>query len=134
MKTKWFMGKIAAAFAMVVLFTLTATAQDKVTEGAKKITDNMKEDLSLTADQYKKVYDINFEFLTKAKDEKNAVKATGAKLQKKDKVKELKVIGQDREAKLKAVLTEEQFKKFEATKKENKDKLKEYYKEKKSKQ
>jgi hypothetical protein len=107
-----------------LVFSLNANAQDRAREGAKKVTDNMKEQLSLNDSQYAKVQQINLEFLQKAAENQESGKS---QIEKQKKHKQL---DDDRDKKLKSVLSEEQNKKYVATKIENRKKLKEYFQEK----
>lgn len=116
---------LMGAVALLVMFSTAALAQDRVAEGAKKVTDNMKTQLALNDGQYAKVLEINKTFLQKVKDSRAAT------TNKVEQAKKLKVIDDDREAKLKSVLTEDQYKMFAANRAENKKKLKEYLEEKK---
>lgn len=107
-----------------LVFSLNASAQDRATEGAKKVTDTMKEQLSLNDSQYAKVQQINLEFLQKAAENQESGKSQV------EKAKKHKQLDDDRDKKLKSVLSEEQNKKYVATKIENRKKLKEYFQEK----
>jgi hypothetical protein len=111
---------VVSAIALLVMFTTSAMAQDKVAEGAKKVTDGMKTQLTLNESQYAKVLEINKTYLVKVKE--NKTKTVG----KVEQAKKLKTIDDDREAKLKSVLTQDQYKMFAATRADNKKKLKEY--------
>jgi hypothetical protein len=100
-----------------------AHAQQKTEDVAKKMTDNLKEQLALNDTQYKQVYDANVVFINQAK----AVKTSGEG--KIAKGKKLKAADETRDTKLKGVLTDSQYKKFLEKKKENREKFKEWYKE-----
>lgn len=114
---KAFMGAVA----LLVMFSTTALAQDRVAEGAKKFTDNMKTQLALNDGQYAKVLEINKAFLQKAADSRKTA------VTKVEKAKKLKTYDDERETKLKSVLTDTQYKTFAATRAENRKKLREYY-------
>lgn len=105
-----------------------AFAQDgtKKDQATKAITDTMQVHLSLNDDQYKKVYDINAQFLTKLAGIKQDSGGKLAKLQK------FKAADQERDAALKPVLTDDQFKKFQENKKARREEMKENYKNSKS--
>ena len=109
------------AFIMALVFTVTAAAQDKAAEGAKAVTTAMKEQLTLNDAQYTKVYDVNLTFLQKA--QKNS-EAGGTK---QDRTKKLRALEDERETKLKSVLTETQYKMFAATRANNNTKLRQYF-------
>ncbi|WP_129582993.1 hypothetical protein [Flavobacterium cyanobacteriorum] len=116
--------KIFGIMLAFALFTINAVAQDKAAEGAKAVTANMKEQLSLNDSQYTKVYAINQDFLKKAMENKTTAKT------RIEKAKRLKALDEERDAKLKSVLTEEQFKIFVANKAENRKKIRQYFQEK----
>ncbi|KGO84911.1 hypothetical protein Q765_18955 [Flavobacterium rivuli WB 3.3-2 = DSM 21788] len=106
------------AMALVVMFTTAALAQDKAAENLTKLNDHMKTQLSLNDSQYVKVNDINRVFVTKAKESE---KSNANKL---DKAKKIKALEEDRDTKLKSVLTADQYKIFVANRGENTKKLK----------
>ncbi|KOS07325.1 hypothetical protein AM493_15730 [Flavobacterium akiainvivens] len=114
--SKAFLGTLV----LFLMFTVNAAAQDKLSEGAKAVTAQMKTQLGLNDGQYTKVLDINKTFLTKAVEANKAVNAT-------DKAKKLKTLNDEKEAKLKSVLTADQYKKFAAYRNTYSKKLKEYY-------
>lgn len=116
------------AAALLLLFTAGACAQekDRVTQGATAVTDLMKSQLGLTDAQYKKVYDVNLDFLTRAQ---------GVRQSDDDaivKVKAVKKLDKERDVKLKAILTAAQYQTFLVKKEENREKIKAYYQEKKA--
>ncbi|MFP9098740.1 hypothetical protein ACLI09_06785 [Flavobacterium sp. RHBU_24] len=108
---------------LLLAFNTAAFAQDKVTTGAKNITDAQKGQLKLDDAQYKKVYDINIAFLT----DLQAVKSSGEG--RMAKAKTLKAIDKTRDEKMEAILTPVQYKTFLSKKKENRTKMKEWYQE-----
>jgi hypothetical protein len=110
-------------FAVLAITHQSAFAQDKQDKVAKAMTDSMQVKLALNDDQYKKSYDINSAFVTAAKDIKNS---EGGKMQK---LKQLKAAADDRDSKLKGVLTPDQFKKYEVFEEERKQKFIEKMKE-----
>lgn len=112
-----FFGMCQGAFAQ------DGSKKDQVT---KAITDTMQVHLSLNDDQYKKVYDINAQFMTKMAGIKQDSGGKLAKLQK------FKAADQERDAALKPVLTDDQYKKYLQNKKERREEMKEKYKESKS--
>jgi len=109
--------------ALLIALSTTAYAQDKIAEGASKVTAHMKEQLNLNDSQFTKVMDVNRTFLEKAK-ACHASKATEI-----EKKKKMKVIVDERESKLKSVLTEDQYKRFAARRSDNMAKLKAFYKQ-----
>jgi len=107
------------AMALLLMFTTAALAQDKTAaENLTKLNDHMKTQLSLNDSQYAKVNDINRVFVTKAKESE---KSNANKL---DKAKKIKALEEDRDSKLKSVLTADQYKIFIANRGENTKKLK----------
>lgn len=116
--------KFAGAVVLMLTFTINAAAQDKAVAGAKKITENMKEQLSLNETQYDKVFIINKEFLQKAIENRDSGKT------KVDKAKKLKELDDSRDTKLKSVLSADQVKLYVATKAENRKKLRAHFQEK----
>ena len=109
---------LLSAMAML-FFTVAGNAQDKMAERAKTMTDSMKVKLSLTDDQYKKVYEANLGFVSQMKEGR---KAEGTK---EDRVKRRKEMAAQRDERLKAILTPEQFTAFQANKKQNRQRMKE---------
>lgn len=105
------------AMALLLMFTTAALAQDKSAENLTKLNDHMKAQLSLNDSQYAKVNDINRVFVTKAKESE---KGNASKL---DKAKKIKALEEDRDSKLKSVLTADQYKVFVANRGENTKKL-----------
>ena len=114
----------AGVFVLLLMFTLNANAQDKAAAGAKKVTEHMKEQLSLNEGQNDKVFAINYTFLQKVIENKDSGK------NKIEKAKRLKELEGDRDTKLKSVLSDDQYKKYVATKAENRKKLREHFEEK----
>ena len=106
---------MVSVVALVLAFTLNASAQDRSADNAKKMTDNMKTELSLTDDQYSKVFDLNKGFAEKA------AEARKSSTDKKQTGQAVKVLNEEREASLKNILTDDQFKTY-LVKKEEKQK------------
>jgi len=109
------------AAALFVALSTTAYAQDKTAEGAAKVTGQMKEQLNLNDGQFTRVMDVNKVFLEKAK----ACHTSSAPAV--EKKKKMKAIIDEREGKLKSVLTEDQYKRFAARRADNMKQLKAYY-------
>jgi Spy/CpxP family protein refolding chaperone len=83
---------------------------------AQKQTERMQEALQLTADQKKAIYELN---LQSAKDRKAAKgEAREANREK------FKAMHEQKDARLKSILSAEQFKKYQATKAERMNKMK----------
>lgn len=107
---------MVGATVMLLAVTTTVSAQDRAAEGAKRATDKMKTELSLTDAQYPKVEQINKEFMEKAKESRSITDKT-------EREKGVKAFSDERDAKLKAVLTDEQFKQYSDKKAERLQKL-----------
>lgn len=108
--------------ALLLFTSASAFAQQKMQqrtpeERATRATNKMKETLQLSDDQYIKVKAINLEYATKI----NERRATKDKSELKDKMKNL---DSQRMKSLKAVLTSEQYTKYEAQKNAAKERLK----------
>jgi hypothetical protein len=112
---------IVASLALLLFVAVSANAQDKAADGAKAVTSHMKEQLKLNDSQYTKVYAVNLDFMQKAMDNKKADKT------KVEKAKRLKALDDERDTKLKSVLSDEQFKIFIANKAENRKKLRQHF-------
>lgn len=102
--------------------TQQVMAQSNNDERVKEMTAKQTEQLSLTPEQVPKVETINADFAKKLE----AVKSDGGS--KMSKFKTLKNLDKERTNSMKAILTDEQFKKFEQSKKENQKELKTRYK------
>lgn len=98
------------------------TTKASAAERAKKLSDKMKTELSLTDSSYNNVYAINLKYA-----EKNAEIMNGAE-GKLAKFKSLKASNEEKEKEMKGVLTKEQFKKYKEMMKERKADAKEAYK------
>lgn len=105
---------MVSVVALVLAFTVNASAQDRSAEAAKKMADNMKTELSLTDAQYDKVLDLNKGFAEKA------AEARKSSTDKKQTAQAVKALNEEREKSLKAILTEDQFKTYLAKKEERK--------------
>jgi hypothetical protein len=113
----------AAAVVVLLAVTNTVSAQDRV-DGAQRMTDKMKTELTLTDAQYSKVLEINKDFAAKAKETK-PVTTADQKEARLERAKAVKVLNEEKEAKLKTVLTDDQYKAYLAKKEERKNKMKE---------
>lgn len=113
----------AAAVVMLLAVTTTVSAQDRVkSDRGKRQADVMKTELSLNDDQYNKVVEINNEFADKAKETKQTSIAD-QKEARIERAKAVKALNEEKDAKLKTVLTEEQYKTYLAKKEERKNNL-----------
>ncbi|MNK24475.1 hypothetical protein D3C87_427810 [compost metagenome] len=112
---------MVGAIALLLMVTTTVTAQekDKVAEGAKTVTAQMKTQLVLNDNQQTQVLDVNRTYLKKVKDNKESG-ATAVQ-----KAKKMQALNEERDNKLKSVLTATQYKKYSADKVENTRKLRE---------
>lgn len=112
---------MVGAIALLLMVTTTVTAQekDKVAEGAKTVTAQMKTQLVLNDNQQTQVLDVNRTYLKKVKDNKESG-ATAVQ-----KAKKMQALNEERDTKLKSVLTATQYKKYSADKVENTRKLRE---------
>ncbi|QEE48974.1 hypothetical protein FUA48_05085 [Flavobacterium alkalisoli] len=97
--------------ALFLVFTVAVNAQDKVQEGAVKVTAHMKSQLSLNDGQYSRVLAINKDYLQKVVDN------PGATVVQKSKNK--KVYDEERDGKLKSVLNDSQYKIYVANRSAN---------------
>ena len=100
--------------ALVLAFTVNATAQDRSAEAAQRMTDNMKTELSLTDAQYTKVLGINKDFAAKTAEARKASTDRAAV------AKSVQGLNDEREKQLKTVLTDEQYKNYLVKKDEKK--------------
>lgn len=113
----------AAAVVMLLAVTTTVSAQDRIKAGGdagKRQADVMKTELSLNDDQYNKVVAINKEFADKAKETRQTAVAD-QKEARAERAKAVKALSDEKDAKLKAVLTEDQYKTYLAKKEERKN-------------
>ena len=110
-----------AAAALLLAVTTTSFAQetDKLAEGAKTSATQMKSQLTLNDNQYTQVVDVNKAYLKKVKDCKASGDTAAAK------AKKMQALNEERDSKLKSVLTATQYKKYAAVRAENIKKLKE---------
>lgn len=97
-------------------------AQTSPEERAKKLSEKMKTELSLTDEQYVKVQAINLEY---AKKNDEIMKGSGGKFAK---YKSLKSAQKEKKKELKPILTDEQFKKYEQMMEDAENEAKERYK------
>jgi hypothetical protein len=119
---KRMLKQLGVSALLICMFTL-AKAQDKqmppASERASKATEWMKTNLNLTADQVSKVQDLNLKYAVKMDSLKNSSLAS------QDKMTTMKSDKASKDAELKGILTDEQYKTYQEKKQEMKDKLKE---------
>ena len=99
----------APATTMAAAATTTVT-DPKIEAQAKALTDKMKESLSLTDEQYLLVYEANLKYL------KKNTAATSKSESSLAKIKAVQTAAQTKETEMKAILTEEQFQKYQGVK------------------
>lgn len=117
-------------FVACLLFTVEAysqSAESKATseQRAKKMTDKMKEALSLTDAQYQPIYEINLKYAKTNEQLKNSDDS------KMTKFRNFKTTQEAKAKEMKAVLTSDQYKEYEKLADEMKAQLKEGYKNRK---
>ena len=107
--------------AILFSMTLTAYAQQQRTpeQRADALTEWMKTNLQLTADQEGPVHAINLKYAKENESLRTSTQSRGAKL------KTLKANNEAKKKELKNILTAEQFKTYEAKEEELKEKFKE---------
>jgi len=93
---------------------------------ARTMTDKMKTELSLSDDQYTKVYEINLKYAQKNQE---ALKAEGSRMSK---LKAMKTENAEKNSELKTVLSQEQFDKYKSMQKEMRSTMKQAYKSRKN--
>ncbi len=107
---------VIGALALFLMFTTAVVAQDKVNEGAKTVTTHLKNQLSLNDTQYAKVLEVNKDYLKKSLGNNGATTVEKAKKQK--------GYDEERDKKLKSVLSDSQYKIFIANRASNAKKYK----------
>lgn len=100
-----------STLALFLMFTVAVNAQDKVQEGAVKVTAHMKSQLSLNDGQYTRVLAINKDYLQKVTDNPGATTV--------EKAKKKKTYDEERDEKLKSVLNASQYKIYVANRSSN---------------
>lgn len=113
---------VAGSLASVVSYGQHPHGGDPV-ERAKKVSEKLKTELSLTDDQYNKVYDINLKYGTKMHDLK---KSEG---NRDSKMPEMKTLNKGKNEELKSVFNDAQWTKYQEWKKEKKHHMKDKRKE-----
>ncbi len=118
MKKQFSRMMMVAAVAACTLFSVSSFAQQQKQpkqtpeERAKRMTDSMKTNLSLTDDQYNKVYDLNVNYITKMQ----ALRQQQGS--REDKMQQFKELRKSEDNDLGAVLTKDQMEKYKAMQKE----------------
>ena len=119
---------------MLVVFALVSNdtlAQEPDTEPmppadrAAKLTEWMKNNLQLTAEQEKPIHEINLKYANKTEELRNTDESRSQKFKK------LKDYNEAKDKELKVLLTEDQYKTYQAKKEEVKEEFKAKAKEKK---
>lgn len=122
---------MATLLLVLVLISVDSIAQEQEKESmppaerAAKLTEWMKNNLQLTADQEKSVQEINLKYANKTEELRNSDEA------RKQKFKMLKGYNDAKDDELKKTLKPEQFKTYQAKKEEVKEEFKAKAKEKK---
>ena len=115
---------------VLLLLSISVYAQQKdmspPEDRAAGLTEWMKTNLQLTEEQVPKVQEINLKYANKNEDLKNS------KLARKQKLQTLKLNEEGRDAELKQLLTDSQYKTYTTKKHEVKEKMKEGAKSKRS--
>lgn len=117
--------KTAFIAALFLGVTVSVSAQQKDSTlrspeaRAKALTDKMKTELSLTDEQYSKVYDINLKYAQK---NRTALKTDGSRMQK---ARTFRAGSKEKDTELKEVLTPEQVEKYNKLAEERKASLRE---------
>ncbi|MCO6147349.1 DUF4890 domain-containing protein [Flavobacterium sp. NRK1] len=111
---------ILGAAVLLIAVTTTAAAQetDKISESSKAVAAQMKNQLGLNDTQYTQVVEVNKAYLKKVKDCNESADNASAK------AKKTHAINEERDTKLKSVLTATQYKKYAAARANNIRKLK----------
>lgn len=108
---------ILGALTLFLMFSTTATAQDKTNDGPKIVAMHLKSQLSLNDSQYQKVLAVNRDYFKKSKENNGATAVEKAKKQK--------AYDEERDAKLKSVFSDSQYKIYIANRASNSKKYKE---------
>ena len=108
----------------LLLFGVKSYAQQD-TAAARKLTDRMQTELSLTGDQYTQVYSLNQTFIGQMK----ALQSSGGG--RFSKLKKMKSLGDERDSQMKKILSDEQYQKYLKNKASNREKMKEALKDRK---
>jgi len=109
---------IAFSFFNTKAFSQDSYEQRTPEERAKIQTEWMKQNLNLSDEQFEKVEPLNLEYALKMEE----VKSIDGKLSK---IKKAKSLSDEKDSKLKTILSEEQFEKYLKKRKELGDKMKE---------
>lgn len=112
-------------FICLLAISTSSMAQRDADSSARKLTDKMNTQLTLSTDQYSKVYDVNVRFANELSTEK----ASGAS--KMALLKKMKSLDKQRDKELKDILSKEQYDIYSGNKKDNRKQLKAAYKNKK---
>jgi len=107
---------IAMSLFNLLLCTSISFAQNSSDEKATEMTDKMKNELSLTETQYESVLEINKEYISKIKEIAGEDKGRPDP----ETIEEITKIRKDWDAEIEKVLTEEQFKTYQANKESQK--------------
>lgn len=111
---------LLGASALLLALTTVSYGQetDKIADASKTVATQMKSQLTLNDNQYTQVVEVNKAYLKKVKDCKASGDTAAAK------AKKMQGLNEERDGKLKSVLTDVQYKKYGAGRAENIKKLK----------
>lgn len=115
------------AFSLISVASFSQQAKPDPEARAKKISEKMKTELSLSEDQYAKVYDINLKYSRQMSGLRHE-----ASEDRKEKMNAFRELNKGKQEELKAVLSEEQMSKYQDLQKKMKHKGRHGHRQKKS--
>jgi hypothetical protein len=118
------MKKIGIALFCFVFISLAGIAQPRdfnPENFAKRQTEELKEELGLTADQEKKVYEINLESINKMGEMREEARSSGGGFE--GMREKMTKIREEQNKKMKEVLTEDQWTKYEKYLEERRERM-----------
>ncbi len=115
---KSILAKLVIGCIALLMFNTLSFAQESSTARAEKNTQRLKEELQLSEDQVSKVQVAN----QKRMEQMQNIRAEG-KGERKEKMSKIKAIMDEYDKEMKAILTPDQYTKFEQIKDEQRDKL-----------
>jgi Spy/CpxP family protein refolding chaperone len=127
MTMKRMLKQLGIAALLVCMFTLAKAQEAQMPSAearASKMTEWMKSNLNLTADQASKVQDLNMKYAVKMDSLKNS------NLDKQNRFDVMKSEGEAKDAEMKSILTADQYKTYQEKKQEMKSKYKDKDKDK----
>jgi Spy/CpxP family protein refolding chaperone len=121
MTMKKMLKQLGIAALLVCMFTLAKAQEAQMPSAearASKMTEWMKSNLNLTADQVGKVQDLNMKYAVKMDSLKNS------NMDKQNRFDVMKSEGEAKDAEMKSILTADQYKTYQEKKQEMKSKYK----------